>query len=127
MLINIRNRNLKVTTTCTNLTKTKYNKIRYKLDSFLCEYFELFIEEQYERLKENNRFTYLENKELEIEDLTKLIMFEFEDEVDVDYPINCLDKVCIYSTDDVTGYIFYEFIEISKYKIIVKVTDVIEF
>ena len=127
MLINIRNRNLKVTTTCTNLTKTKYNKIRYKLDSFLCEYFELFIEEQYERLKENNRFSYLENKELDIEDLTYLIKFEFEDEVDIDYPINPVDKVCIYSTDDVTGYIFYEYIEISKDKIIVKVTDVIEF
>lgn len=127
MVINRRIRNLKVTTTCSNLTKTKYDKIKYEWDLTLCEYFEMFIEEQYKRLKENNRFSYLENKDFDIEELTYLIKFEFEDEVDIDYPNNFIDKVCIYSTDDVTGYIFYKFIEISKYKIIVKVTDVIEF
>ena len=36
MLINRRNRNLKVTTNCSNLTKTKYDKIKY--DDILGEF-----------------------------------------------------------------------------------------
>lgn len=127
MIINIRNRNLKVSTTCSNLIKKKYDKIKYKWNHSLCEYFEMFIEEQYSRLKENNRFTYLEGKEMDIEDLTYLIRFEFDDNADIDYPNALLDKVCVYSTDEVTGYIFYEYVEISKDKLVVKINDVIEF